>query len=181
MEKIQIYEDSVCNVFLSSAAKGHMKIVSKKYKATKEIPDEIFSHMFFISNFAATCAFEKLGSQGTNIIANNEDEFFAIDIIPRSENDSIKFNWDLKPGNPGELDSLASKIKDEMDILNYKEKEKKEDKKENSNEKQDIKKEEGLISDMPCVPKEFLDEEKELSKNNEKEKNYLLSELRRIP
>jgi hypothetical protein len=34
---------------------------------------------------------------------------------------------------------------------------------------------------MPCVPKEFLDEEKELSKNNEKEKNYLLSELRRIP
>lgn len=178
-----IYDDLICNVVLSSGVKGHLKVLSKvPFKDANEISDSDFSHLFFISNFCATGIFEKLGAQGTNIIVNNEDKTYSIDIIPRSDGDGFKLNWELKPGDSGELDSIASKIKDEMDILVSKTKvEKKQEKSDDSKNNEKEKKKDTLVSDMPLAPKEFLDEDDELSETKERESNYLLSELRRIP
>jgi len=198
-----VYQDSLCTAVLCDGAKGHIKIFSNNpFKKIDEISYDVSTHMFFLANFCATSCFENLGASGTNIIVNNIEDVFCIDVVPRYENDGLNFVWDLKPGSPAELEEVASRLKDETILIESKFKEEsKSDKKDESGKKEepkhtDVKKEEKkeldltshktshsekLISDMPLVPKEYRDEEEHSPDIESKEDNYLISELRRIP
>jgi diadenosine tetraphosphate (Ap4A) HIT family hydrolase len=186
-----VYQDVLCTAVLCDGAKGHIKIFSKNnFKKIDEVSSDVVSHMFFLANFCATSCFENLGASGTNIIVNNEDEVFCIDIIPRYENDGLNFMWELKPGNPIELDSVASRIRDETILIESRQHEEQKKELQQKEEKIADKQEEHkktvthdkrLISDMPLVPKEYLDEDEHSPDIESKEDNYLVSELRRIP
>jgi diadenosine tetraphosphate (Ap4A) HIT family hydrolase len=202
-----VYQDVLCTAILCNGAKGHIKIFSNNpFLKIDEISSDVSVHMFFLANFCATSCFENLGASGTNIIVNNDDTVFCIDIIPRYENDGLNFMWDLKPGIPTELDTVASQIRDDTILIeskmkesaeqrfepkgaglrsepegSKKEPEKKEEKKEEHKVEKIVGRDNRLISDMPLVPKEYLDEEEHSPDIHSKEDNYLISELRRIP
>lgn len=186
-----VYQDALCTAVLCDGAKGHIKIFSNNnFKKIDDLSSDVVSYMFFLANFCATSSFENLGASGTNIIVNNDDDVFCIDVIPRYETDGLNFMWELKPGNPTELDSIAFRIKDETILIESKLKEEPKKDSEKKPDKIEEKKEDyrkpvthdkRFISDMPLVPKEYLDEDEHPPDIASKEDNYLISELRRIP
>ncbi|MFA6088558.1 MAG: hypothetical protein WC755_01715 [Candidatus Woesearchaeota archaeon] len=195
-----IYEDASCAVTFGGSAQFHVKIISKEKVSHSSLmsPDN-FCHMFFVANFAATSAFEILSAQGTNILVNNESDNYCIDVIPRKENDGLNFSWQMgKQADPVELNDIASKIKDELFLLEQAEKNKSkpvEKLYESSKDKvketdKDIKKDDNskkmslgkvIIDHIPSVPSELLDEHEKITPNKNADDNYLLHELRRIP
>ena len=195
-----IYEDAVCAVTFGGSTQFHVKIISKeKVSYPSLVQSDVFSHMFFVANFAATSAFEILSAQGTNILVNNESDIFCIDVIPRKEEDGLNFSWAMgKQADPKELEDVASKIKEELFSLEQMEKNKsKSVEKPNDSSKEkiketdkDIKKDDDskkmpsgkvIIDHIPSVPFELLDEHEKITPNKNADDNYLLHELRRIP
>jgi len=178
-----VYDDPICTAILGTAINGHVKIFSKKnVNLISELEDDEVSHMFFVSSFAATCAFESLGMQGTNIIVNNSEEFFCIDVIPRKENDGLNFQWDLKQGDPSELQSVKDRIADEIHKIQTAPKEVVSS--SSVVKTQDIDSSStttGLDVNNPKLPEELADEKPKEVDGEDNEENYLLKSLRRIP
>ncbi|MGC9310767.1 MAG: HIT domain-containing protein [Candidatus Aenigmatarchaeota archaeon] len=110
-----VYEDSVTLAVLGEGINGHTRVYAKGgAKSISDLPDEDIIHLFFVASFAATAAFEGLKVQGTNIIVNNSEDAFCIDVIPRREGDGLSFMWEPKPGNPEELEEIAEKIRNAL-------------------------------------------------------------------
>ena len=82
------------------------------------VPSKILAKCAVISNKVSVAAFESLGSQGTNIIIQNglgagqKVPHFAIEIIPRQENDGLQLQWDPKPLAEDELDRISTQLAD---------------------------------------------------------------------
>lgn len=107
-----VYEDGICVAILGKGVNGHVRVFAKgEAKSIEDISDAEISHLFFVASFAASCAFEGLKMQGTNLIVNNSDKAFCIDVVPRRQGDSLDFMWEPKPGNPEELEEIAKKIR----------------------------------------------------------------------
>ncbi len=128
-DKNIIYEDNKAVIILAPepAAKGHLLVIPRQhFQIMEQIPDELISYLFFIANKASTLIFESLGMQGTNITVNNgvaagqEWAHFAINVIPRKENDKIDFNFKRSQADQTELDDVVKKLKDETDFINQK-------------------------------------------------------------
>jgi histidine triad (HIT) family protein len=114
-----IYEDEVCIAILheSPANYGHALVVPKEhYVIMEEIPDNILEHLFSVSNLISSALFESLNIQGTNILVNNgtdagqENPHFLINIIQRTENDGINFEWNAKPAAEDDLKTAELKL-----------------------------------------------------------------------
>ncbi len=126
-DKNIIYEDNLAVVMLAPepAAKGHLIIMPRQHHIIiEQIPDNIVSHLFLIANKASSLVFETLGTKGTNITVNNgvaagqEWPHFAINVIPRNENDNIDFNFNRSKSDPNELEDIAKRLKEETDFIN---------------------------------------------------------------
>lgn len=140
-DKNIIYEDNLTLVMLAPepAAKGHLLVLPRQhFQIIEQIPDDLVSHMFLIANKASSLIFDILKLQGTNITVNNgvsagqEWAHFAINVIPRKENDGIDFNFKRSQANQEDLDEIAKKLKEEADFIG---KEKKDEKPETIAEK----------------------------------------------
>lgn len=116
-----IYEDDDIIAILHEAPafSGHTLVIPKKhYRIIEEVPDEITSNIFNISNKISTALFESLNIQGTNILVNNGPEaaqshpHFMVNIIPRTEKDGINFEWPMTQADFNKLESTAKFLKD---------------------------------------------------------------------
>ena len=185
-----VYEDDVCVAVLGTAAKGHVRIFSKEEKPFLQLSSLQAVHLFSVANQVSVCAFDALSMQGTNIIVNNQEPIACVDVIARKENDGLSFQWELKPGDPAELDKLKDQVSDELQKMEIKQKPQKENVLVLSEQKTlpavpvpAISKDDVETNKMniPSVPDELLDEQDKKEETKAKKENYLFSELRRIP
>ncbi|RME53722.1 HIT domain-containing protein [Candidatus Woesearchaeota archaeon] len=93
--------------------RGHVVVVPEK-NATEfsHLRSEEVQALFAVANTVSTLLFEKLGAQGTNLIANEGERGVSIAVIPRSANDGANLLWQPKQGSPEELKAVAEKIRE---------------------------------------------------------------------
>lgn len=160
---LKVYEDEKVLAILNPkpASPGHILVFPRKhYPIIENVPDYEVAYIFRIANKISVAAFESLGMQGTNIIVNNgvaagqKHSHFAIDIIPRRENDNLILEWEPKKLDEEEMSTVELKLKEQTKEIGSFEKE--EEKPVNIDKKT-----------------------KKISASEEE--NYLIRQLRRIP
>ncbi|MBN2422750.1 HIT family protein [Candidatus Woesearchaeota archaeon] len=155
-----IYEDDVCIALLheSPSVPGHTLLFPKEhFPILEEIPDKITEHLFVVANKISMLLFELLKATGTNIIINNgtdagqELPHFLINIIPRKEKDNLNFEWAPKKKGEDELKTTLSMIKTFSDGI-FKGEEYKRVKIKAQDSKEDEKEEDYLIKQLKRIP-----------------------------
>lgn len=156
-----IFEDEKALAILSPhpCCTGHIILMPKEhFSIIEQVPDYLIAHLSKIVNKISIAVFEILQAKGTNILIQNgvaagqKTNHFMIHIIPRKENDGLDFQWQTKQLNEEQMSTVEIKLKEESKGIGEFEKE----------EKKPVK----------------LD--KEIEKIN-KEENYLVKQLERIP
>lgn len=139
IETIKIYEDNEIMAILDimPASLGHILVFPKQHKHfIQEIDDKILSKIFIFIKQISPVIVKILKAEGISIyipqgqIAGQRIPHFAVNVIPRYNNDKIAFEWNREKKDKKELEKIADKIKKE--ISNIKPEtptEKKEDKK----------------------------------------------------
>jgi histidine triad (HIT) family protein len=115
-----IYDDDICFAILheSPAVLGHSIVIPKIHSPIiEELEDEVVGHLFNVCNKVSSAIFDSLGAHGTNIILNNgidagqELPHVVINVLPRSENDGLDFEWTPKKSDDAQIKALATRIK----------------------------------------------------------------------
>ncbi len=111
-------EELVVFLPLTPSVEGELVVAPiHAFKTLEELPDALVEKMFHVANKMSSSLFDLLGCQGTNLLiqngktANQSSDSLFIRIIPRFENDSLKFEWDPTPAKPEELESVVSSFK----------------------------------------------------------------------
>jgi len=159
-----IYEDEKTIAFIpqNSMTPGHIVLTSKQhYPILEQIPDYIIDKLFITANKLSISIFERLGAEGTNIIANTGPgagqvyPHAMIHIIPRKQNDGLKLEWNPKKISDEEMNTTELKLKEVTGII-------------------------GQFDTEPEKPIE-IEPPKELPTETETEENYLTKQIQRIP
>lgn len=160
-----IYEDEevVVAVKDTALAPGQITVFPKEHFTIFEmVPDDILRKCATIANKVGIAVFESIGAQGTNVIIQNglpagqQVPHFALEIIPRRENDNLPLQWPPKQLMDEEMDTAYLLLKQEADkLVNIG--------KEVGKKEVRVKEEPGKIAAV------------------EGKDNYLLKSLRRIP
>ncbi len=160
-----IYEDEevVVAVKDTALAPGQITVFPKEHFTIFEmVPDDILRKCATIANKVGIAVFESIGAQGTNVIIQNglpagqQVPHFALEIIPRRENDNLPLQWPPKQLMEEEMDTAFLLLKGEGDkLVNIG--------KEVGKKEVRVKEEPGKIAAV------------------EGKDNYLLKSLRRIP
>ena len=113
-----IYEDNLIKVIMNidPATNGHLLVLPKEhYENILDIPEEIVTHSFkIIRDKIYPQLKEKLNCKGLTIAENNflgqEIKHFHIHLVPRYENDLVKFNYnkDLLEDNDTIFEKLSA-------------------------------------------------------------------------
>lgn len=127
-----VYEDDKVVAMLdpNPVTTGHLIVTTKDhFPIMEQVPDYLIDHLFRIVNTVSISLFELLKVQGTNMIVNNgiaagqEHAHFMVNIIPRSENDKIDFQWQPKQLNEEEMSTVELALKEETKTIGAFEKE----------------------------------------------------------
>lgn len=162
-----IYEDDkvMAVLNLKPASPGQILLFTKEhYPIMEQVPDSEVTHVFKIANKLSTVLFETLNIQGTNIIVQNgtaAGQFiphFSVNIVPRSENDGLNFQWEPKKLSKDELETAQLQLKEHTENIHPSMFGREKEKPKPKTEKQ----------------------EKPVKLKGEKE-NYLIKQLTRIP
>ena len=155
-----VYEDNevIAAVKDTALAAGQITVFPREHVTIMElVPDFVLQKCSVLANKVGMAIFEALGCQGTNIFIENglaggqKVPHFAIEVIPRAENDGIQLTWQPQQIAEDELEVTASILKEELERPARIKEEKKEEK-----------------------PTEKIAEK-------ENTRNYLLKALRRLP
>jgi histidine triad (HIT) family protein len=166
-----LYQDDKLMAFMAEqpATIGHMIVLPKKHLPIFEAStDEDAEKIFKVANKASIALFEAIKCEGTNILINNgidagqEEPHFSINLIARREGDGLSFEWAPKQLSEEEMASVEIQLKEELS--------KKEPKAEPAEEKTESK--EGKKEDKTDA---------EESSTMDKEENYLIKQLKRMP
>lgn len=158
----KIYEDEKIIAILHTrpSSAGHILVMPKEhYPILEQVPDYIITHLFSMVNKISMVVFEVLKPHGTNIIITNgvaagqRYNHFMINIIPRTQNDGLDFQWQPKQLTEEEMSTVELNVKEQAKNIGGFEKE-------------------------PAKPVEV---DKKAETIPEEEENYLLKQLRRIP
>ena len=161
-----MYEDKDVAVIIKDMAvtPGQITVLPKQHFTILEmVPNELVEKCFIVANKVSIAIFEGLGSQGTNLVVQNglsagqTVPHFAIEVVPRKEEDGLNLQWQPKPLSEPELESLLSQLCEVKVDLNEK---------AEAKEKQEIK---------------VKDEKTEMIVEKEGKNNYLLKSIRRTP
>lgn len=161
-----LYEDAVAMAILlkdEATALGHIQVFPKKHvELLEQLDDEVVVQLFYIASYAATGVFEGLGAQGTNIILNNgkgsnpKHNHVVINVLPRKEEDGLNFQWTPKQLKAEDFEELKKKIKDKTDFI-------------------------GVKKDDKKAPMDISSPSSETIGGDDKEENYLLKSIYRLP
>lgn len=114
-----IFENSEFRVILDKfpGAKGHTLILPKEHhNDIYDLDVETAGKIFALTTIVARAMKTVLKCDGLNILQNNgkvagQSVFhFHIHLIPRFENDGLKFAWETKSFTDEELNAMASEI-----------------------------------------------------------------------
>ena len=126
LKKIFEEEDIVVIMHPNPAAEGHIVVLPKKhFTILEQMPNDIAQKAFLAENKFSTLLFEALSAAGTNMIVANgvpagqKWSHFAINIIPRRENDGLNFQWAPKQAADEELGVIASSLENEVNKIIY--------------------------------------------------------------
>ena len=157
----RIFEDEKALAILSPnpCCAGHILLMPKEhFSIIEQVPDYLIAHLSKITNKISIAIFEVLQAKGTNILMHNgvaagqKTNHFMIHIIPRKENDGLDFQWQPKQLNEEQMSTIELNLKEAAKGIGDFEKEEK----------------------KPVM----LDKEIE---KIDKEENYLIKQLNRIP
>ncbi len=157
----KLYEDKNIIAVLNPgpSVNGHIWLMPKNhYTIIEQVPDYIIAHLFNMANKISVSLFEALGAEGTNLIVQNgiaagqKHSHFMIDLIPRSGNDGLSFEWQPKQLTEEEMSTIELRVKEETKNI-------------------------GAFEEEKPEPVN-MDKEKEILSDEE---NYLVKQLRRIP
>jgi histidine triad (HIT) family protein len=158
-----LFEDEQIAIVVAPkpATAGHVLLAPKQHAAILEqVPDFVVGKMFDKANKVSVAVFEALGAEGTNILVNNgiaagqTANHVVLNVLARRENDGLNFAWQPKQLSEEEMSTIELKLKDETKNIGAFEKEKQKPK------------------ELP-KPEEIKQAEKEI--------NYLLKQLERLP
>ena len=120
LEQVIIRDEELVVFFPQDAITYGEIIISPlhAFKTLEDVPDLLLEKMFHVLNKMSSSLFDLIGCHGTNILIQNgadagqKSDALFIRIIPRFENDSLKLEWEPKPANPQDIESVHSAIKD---------------------------------------------------------------------
>ncbi len=116
----KVYEDDKFLAFMDIGPvnKGHVLVIPKKHAETFiDLTEEEAGELFKVVNKVAKAVKRGLNADGLNIINNvgavSGQEVFHVHvhIIPRFENDGMKFGWRKLEYKEGEIKEYAERIK----------------------------------------------------------------------
>ncbi len=117
---VKVYEDDFCVAFMDIGPvnKGHVLVVPKKHAETfVDLSEEEAGELFKRVNRIAKAVKKALDADGLNIInnvgaASGQEVFHVhVHIIPRFENDGMKFGWRKLQYVGDEIKEYAETIK----------------------------------------------------------------------
>jgi len=160
-----IYEDD--QIFLMHAPKpagmGHVIALPKEHvMIIEQLQDYDVAEIFQKINKISTAVFESLGAHGTNIIVQNgvaagqSNSHMMIHVIARREGDGIDFTWQPKQLSEEDMSTVELKLKEATKNI-------------------------GGFDKKPEKPIEITKDIKKIKDEPDKEENYLIKQLRRIP
>ncbi|MBU0459316.1 MAG: HIT domain-containing protein [Nanoarchaeota archaeon] len=162
-----LYEDDEVVVAIKDTAltPGQITVFPKEHHTILEmVPDSILRKCSLIANKVSIAIFESMGCQGTNIIAQNGISagqlvpHFALEVIPRRENDDLNFQWQPKKLMEDEMDAAFNSLKEAASDIYVDENQKK--------RKSTVK---------------LQDQENQMIVEKEGKDNYLLKSIKRLP
>jgi len=157
----RIFEDEKVLAILSPhpCCTGHILLMPKEhFSIIEQVPDYLIAHISKIVNKISIAVFDILQAQGTNILIQNgvaagqKASHFMLHIIPRKENDNLNFQWQPRQLSEEQMSTIELKLKEESKGIGEFEKE----------EKKPV----NLDSEIGKI---------------DKEDNYLIKQLNRIP
>ncbi len=158
----KVYEDDLILGVLdvNGANPGHCFVLPKNhYPILEQVPDAEVGKLFQAANKISTAIFESLQVQGTSIFVANgipagqTVAHFAINVIPRKENDGINLQWQPRQLSEEEMSTVELKLKEQVKNIGHFEKERK-------------------------APKSYAPKQLVLS---DEEEEYFSKQLRRLP
>ena len=117
---IKVYEDdlTLCFMDINPASDGHALIIPKEHwQNVHSIPDELISAVAVSARRIAGAVHAVLKPDGINLVQSNGDGaaqsvgHFHMHVLPRTNGDELKLNWDLVAGDMGRIGEVAGKIK----------------------------------------------------------------------
>ena len=120
-----LYQDDDLLIVIKglAVAPGQITIFTKDHQPIIEmVPDEIIKKCSVMAKKVSIAVFEGLGSLGTNVLVQNglgagqKVPHFAIEIVPRRENDGLNLQWEGKQLEEVDLETTfeaLSKVADE--------------------------------------------------------------------
>lgn len=87
------------------AAKGHARILSASSSS-----DDI-ALLGFCASVLSNVLYEKMQAGGTSIVISIAKDDVRADILARHEDDGVDLQWELKPGDPAQLDAVQERIR----------------------------------------------------------------------
>lgn len=120
----KVYEDEHALAFMdiNPASRGHILVICKaEYADFFAIPPDVLAHVWRAAQRVAVALQATVEPDGLNVVQNNgfaagQTVFhYHIHLIPRWEGDRALGLWHPRPGNQGELQVLAERIRQAMD------------------------------------------------------------------
>jgi histidine triad (HIT) family protein len=115
----KIFEDekTIAILDINPANPGHVLLFPKEhYTVMPQVPESEIAHIFVVAKSLSNTVLRSLEARGTNIIVANgpaagqKAQHFMVHIIPRKENDNIKFDLPQKQVSDEELEAVMKKI-----------------------------------------------------------------------
>ncbi len=123
VETKKVYEDDRVLAFLDimPAKLGQVIIIPRNhYQFLFQMPDDLKEHIFDIASLLEEIVVNVTKSNGINIIINQGETagqtvpHFAINLVPRADNDGLNFNWPRNPVDKEELEETAKDISERI-------------------------------------------------------------------
>ena len=122
----KVYEDERCIAILdiNPSNPGHILLLPKEhYSIMPQLPEEEIAHLFMVSKTISNAVLRALQIQGTNIVVQNgiaagqKAQHFMIHIIPRKEDDGIKFELPQKEIPEGKLETIKKQLEKRLGVV----------------------------------------------------------------
>ena len=119
VETIKVYEDNniIAMLDIAPANLGHVIVIPKQhYQFLFQLPDQLLWELVKVVKLILPSLVNASKASGVNIIINQGESagqrlpHLAINLIPRFENDGLKFEWERKQTKKEELAALANDI-----------------------------------------------------------------------
>lgn len=121
-----LYEDDEVMIVIKDlvAIPGQITIIPKEHYTILElVPDGILQKCAKLANKVSISIFETMGCHGTNIMIQNgtaaeqKIPHFAVEVIPRRENDGLNLQWPLRELSEDEKEISYLLLKEEGEKL----------------------------------------------------------------